>query len=101
MTAEEFLMKNPNQYLGMTPVEFAEAYHKHRVEAITDELYVKCNKCDGYGYYADHDPFEPHINGDCNGSCPVKCQCEKCETKGFVKIDLNKLRFIGGESYDC
>ena len=37
MTAEEFLMKNPNQYLGMTPVEFAEAYHKHRVEGITDE----------------------------------------------------------------
>jgi len=37
MTPEEFLMKNPNQYLGMTPVEFAEAYHKHRVNAISDE----------------------------------------------------------------
>ena len=41
MTAEEFLMKNPNQYLGMTPVEFAEAYLKHEVEVITDDNILK------------------------------------------------------------
>ena len=55
MSAEEFLMKNPNQYLGMTPVEFAEAYHKQEVEAITDEE-IDLEALISFGYFVRKNP---------------------------------------------
>lgn len=42
---------------------------------------MKCDNCDGFGWYADHDPFDPHIDGECS-NCPIKVQCEKCQGTG-------------------
>lgn len=47
-----------------------------------------CPECDGCGWYSDHDPSDPHIDGFCT-NCPVQVQCEKCEATGLVyKVDL-------------
>ena len=39
-----------------------------------------CDKCGGVGWYADHNPDDPHING-CS-SCPIQVQCNDCEGTG-------------------
>ena len=43
MKAEEYLNNNKDKCIGMTPIEFAEAYHQSRVNAISDEAtkYIK------------------------------------------------------------
>lgn len=56
-----------------------------------EQYYKKCNKCIGFGYYADHDPHAPHINGDCDGNCPIQCPCEDCHASGFVKVNLDDI----------
>ena len=49
-----------------------------------------CPECEGYGWYSDHDPFDPHIDGVCT-NCPIQVQCEKCEATGLVyKADLEE-----------
>ena len=40
-----------------------------------------CPKCEGVGWYADHDP---NCNGSCD-HCPVQVQCEECEGTGKIK----------------
>ena len=55
----------------------ARAFKK---EAIKKE---KCIVCGGDGFTSEHDPNDPHINGQCS-FCPIQVQCEVCEGTGFV-----------------
>jgi hypothetical protein len=41
-----------------------------------------CIFCDGNGFIEDHDPNDPHEDGQCN-SCPVQYQCERCYGTGW------------------
>lgn len=47
---------------------------------------IKCIKCEGSGYYGDHDPNDPHENG-CS-RCPVQFQCDDCMATGFYSPAL-------------
>lgn len=40
----------------------------------------ECQKCQGWGWYADHDLMENHNpeDGSCL-SCPIQVQCEECQ----------------------
>ena len=49
-------------------------------EAIKKE---KCIVCGGDGFTSEHDPNDPHINGQCS-FCPIQVQCEACEGTGLV-----------------
>jgi len=42
-----------------------------------------CPKCQGYGYTSEHDPLDPHVNGECC-TCPIQVQCETCHATGHV-----------------
>lgn len=43
---------------------------------------MKCKKCNGDGYTAEHDLPENHgPSGECN-SCPVQVQCDDCHATG-------------------
>ena len=55
----------------------ARAFKK---EAIKKE---KCIVCGGDGFTSEHDPNDPHINGQCS-FCPIQVQCEACEGTGLV-----------------
>jgi len=45
---------------------------------------MRCNKCDGLGYYEDHDlPSRHGVDGECI-SCPVQVQCEECGGDGLI-----------------
>lgn len=50
---------------------------------------MKCNECDGVGWYADHDPTDPHIDGVCS-NCPIQVQCEKCQGTGKLTPKTQK-----------
>ena len=41
-----------------------------------------CSACDGKGWTAEHDPSDPHIDGECGNSCPVQVRCEDCDGTG-------------------
>lgn len=64
-----------------------------------------CGKCDGFGYYADHDIAAHHHpeTGECL-TCPVKCECETCEARGlvytFTMLGLNKVLLAFDESIE-
>jgi hypothetical protein len=49
---------------------------------IRHELAI-CPDCDGYGWYSDHDPTDPHRDGVCT-NCPAQVQCEICEATGLL-----------------
>lgn len=52
---------------------------------------MKCLKCDGDGFYADHAGPEEHTpDGECQGSCPVKVQCEACQGTGETPKEDNR-----------
>lgn len=49
---------------------------------------MKCRHCDGDGYTAEHNPDDPHHDGDCNGGCPVQVPCEDCHGEGhYITMD--------------
>lgn len=50
-----------------------------------EEVFVKCKVCDGYGFTSEHNPFDPHIDGQCN-SCPIQVQCESCQAQGYIPM---------------
>lgn len=41
---------------------------------------MSCPKCGGDGVYPDHSTgvYDHDEDGSCNGSCPVRVQCEVC-----------------------
>jgi hypothetical protein len=39
---------------------------------------IDCPECGGRGYTAEHDPCDPHINGECI-NCPIQVQCVHCK----------------------
>lgn len=41
----------------------------------------KCKYCNGDGYTSEHDPFDPHANGECT-NCPIQMECEHCRATG-------------------
>ena len=41
----------------------------------------KCHYCSGDGYFLEHDPNDPHIDGTCS-NCPVKIPCSTCKGRG-------------------
>lgn len=41
----------------------------------------KCKNCDGKGETHEHDPNDPHINGEC-AVCPILLKCEDCNATG-------------------
>ena len=43
---------------------------------------MKCTKCDGDGFTAEHDPDDPHEFG-CSNNCPIQVQCEYCRAAGI------------------
>lgn len=45
---------------------------------------IKCQICGGDGWYSEHDPDDPHIDGICS-TCPIQVQCEACEGTGTIK----------------
>jgi hypothetical protein len=50
-------------------------------------LYVKCKKCDGFGYTSEHnDLSRNHETGehDCS-HCPIQVQCEECKANGYIE----------------
>ena len=51
---------------------------------ISFDQIVKCEMCEGNGWYADHDhsPHSHSEDGSCNGSCPIQVQCENCRATG-------------------
>ena len=52
---------------------------------------LKCPDCNGNGWTAEHDPSDPHLSGECSGSCPVQVQCERCIGTGKIRcIDILK-----------
>jgi hypothetical protein len=48
---------------------------------------MKCEKCNGKGWTAEHSPFahDHDEDGSCNGSCPVQVQCENCCGSGELQ----------------
>lgn len=47
------------------------------------ENMVVCPHCEGKGWTDEHDPNDPHIDGQCN-SCPVQMPCHICDMRGVV-----------------
>ena len=41
----------------------------------------KCKHCQGDGWTSEHDPDDPHINGEC-AFCPIQVQCHHCRATG-------------------
>ena len=59
---------------------------------------MKCPKCSGDGYTAEHDlPSRHGEYGECV-SCPVQVECERCYGTGREIIEaINKLGADGNE----
>lgn len=52
--------------------------------------YRPCPRCDGDGWYPDHDKGDPHENGCSN--CPVQEQCELCRANGWITVqELDRI----------
>ena len=43
----------------------------------------KCSHCNGKGWTGEHDPSDPHIDGECGDTCPIQVPCEHCAGTGF------------------
>jgi DnaJ-class molecular chaperone len=45
---------------------------------------MKCKKCKGDGWTAEHDPgpYSHDEEGNCLGYCPVQVQCQECNGTG-------------------
>ncbi len=50
---------------------------------------LKCDKCTGFGYTSEHDPSDPHIDGECS-NCPIQVQCENCQATGIIQREIFK-----------
>jgi len=46
-----------------------------------------CPDCNGFGYTAEHNPADPHPDGECSGGCPIQVECQKCEGTGWLKTN--------------
>lgn len=53
----------------------------------TKEIIMKCQKCNGDGYTAEHDTSAGchDEEGMCTGRCPIQVQCEECRGTGEIK----------------
>ena len=51
----------------------------------------KCPRCNGLGYYAEHDLPTLHGEDGEYVNCPVKVQCEDCQGTGYPKENKTKL----------
>lgn len=51
---------------------------------------MKCPKCNGDGWTAEHDPgvYSHNENGDCLGNCPIQVQCEFCNGTGKIEKEI-------------
>lgn len=47
-----------------------------------DEAKEICQFCNGDGYTAEHDPSDPHIDGQCM-YCPIQVECYPCKAVGY------------------
>jgi|WetSurMetagenome_2_1015567.scaffolds.fasta_scaffold00157_2 hypothetical protein len=45
----------------------------------------ECPVCFGNGYTSEHNPADPHPDGECSGSCPIQVECERCNATGIVQ----------------
>ena len=45
-----------------------------------------CPRCDGRGWYEEHDPncYPP----DCGNTCPIQVQCPRCQARGSINFCL-------------
>lgn len=41
-----------------------------------------CKYCGGFGFTEEHDPNDPHEDGQCC-SCPIQVPCGHCYTTGY------------------
>ena len=57
--------------------------------ATQTETPKECEHCQGHGYTAEHNPEDPHENGECAGFCPIQVQCEHCEATGKTPKENN------------
>ena len=60
------------------PKDLAIAISKYIRDAKPKE---ECSICNGQGWTAEHDPGDPHPNGECQW-CPIQVQCETCLATG-------------------
>ena len=51
-----------------------------------NERKMKCSKCQGEGWTAEHDSgvYSHDENGNCLGNCPIQVECEYCKGTGII-----------------
>lgn len=57
-----------------------DCFNHRECEEISRQQEQECKKCDGRGYYADHDIMANHnpADGSCL-TCPIQVQCQECQ----------------------
>ena len=62
----------------------------------------KCAHCCGMGWTGEHDPSDPHVDGECGYTCPIQVPCDHCIGTGYEISDpLKVLRMALDELSNC
>jgi hypothetical protein len=65
-----------------------------------EEMYKKCDLCEGNGWTAEHSPnCNPH-EPCARGQCPIQEPCQKCNATGYVPCPP-QLREVRTELINC
>jgi hypothetical protein len=60
-----------------------------------------CPDCNGFGYTAEHDPYDPHSDGECSGGCPIQVECQKCKATGWINFPVSVESKVTDKSQQC
>jgi hypothetical protein len=87
LNLDDYMLEVAQKIAGheMHPIEPTQP-DQPDVEAVVQavmELKYPCRICSGFGYTSEHNPDDPHRDGECS-SCPVQVQCYDCRAEGSV-----------------
>ena len=60
------------------------------MERVKNMNKLKCSKCNGDGWTAEHNPdaFNPNTGEhECDERCPIQVQCEHCQVKDLSRFN--------------